>query len=85
LDLHPLKQTLIEVERKRRRKTPHQQRKVFITIEHRQTASKYIPSIVKRAPALSPRIVGAVPTNDGSLTLELKMQMQARPSKKRRI
>jgi hypothetical protein len=35
LVLHPLKQSLIEVERKWRRKTPHQRRKFFITIEHR--------------------------------------------------
>jgi hypothetical protein len=76
---------LIEVERKWRNKTPHQQRKTFVTIEPRLTASQCIPSIVKRAPALSPRIKGIVPTNNGALTLELEMQTEARPSKKRRI
>jgi hypothetical protein len=76
---------LIKVEQKRRRKTPQHRRKAFITIEHRYTTSQCIPSIVKRAPALSPRIEGTVPTNYGALTRELEMHTKARPSKKRRI
>jgi hypothetical protein len=64
---------------------PHKLRKAFITIEHRHTALKCTPSIVKRAPALSSRIEGTLPTNYGVLTLELKVHTKARPSKKRRI
>jgi hypothetical protein len=74
LDLHPPKYSLIEVEW--RRKTPHHRRMAFITIEHRHTVSQCIASIAKRARALSPRIEGVVPTNNGVLTLELKMQMK---------
>ena len=85
LDLHTLKQTLIEVEWKRRRKTPHHRKKAIITNKHRQIASQFIKSIVKRAPALSPRIEGAVPIDEGALTLELEMQPKAKPSKKREI
>jgi hypothetical protein len=44
----------------------------FICYKHGRTASRYNPSIAEEA-ALLPRFEGAVQSDDGTLTLELKL------------
>jgi hypothetical protein len=75
LALQMSKQTLTKVEEaKQRRRTPHQRKRMpssapnMDTLQHGKTR----PS-PKRAPAPSPRFEGAVPSEDGTLTLELEL------------
>jgi hypothetical protein len=68
-------------------KASHHRKKVFIAIKYRQTASHCISSIIKEFPCTLAQGQGRRTDKryDGALTLDLKMQMKARPSKKRRI
>jgi hypothetical protein len=85
LGLQMPKHSLIKVEIAKRR-TPHQWKSVPSSATktdepHHDTAR---PS-PKRATALSPRFEGAVPSHNGTLTLELELQPLAGQPKKRRF